>query len=75
MVVQVWVVVVRLVAVVPVRLTAAEGDDNKDNDKSRDKGSSDDNNHRNSMDMDNNNMDSTGMCSNMVQDGVADGIP
>jgi len=27
------------------------------------------------MDMDNNNMDSTGMCNNMVQDGVADGIP
>jgi hypothetical protein len=66
-VVQVWVVM-RVVAVVPVRLAAAEGDDNK----SRDKGSSDDNNHRNSMDMDNNNMDSTGMCNNM--DGVADGI-
>ena len=53
--------------VVPVRLAAEEGDDNKDNGKGSNKGSSDDNNHRNSMDM-----DSTGMCNNM--DGVADGI-
>ena len=58
--------------VVPVRLAAAEGDDNKDNGKGSDKGGSNDNNHRNSMDMDNNNMDSTGMCNNM--DWVADGI-
>ena len=56
-----------LVWVVPVRLAAEEGDDNKDNGKGSNKGSSDDNNHRNSMDM-----DSTGMCNNM--DGVADGI-
>jgi len=59
--------VVMPVWVVPVRLAAEEGDDNKDNGKGSNKGSSDDNNHRNSMDM-----DSTGMCNNM--DGVADGI-
>lgn len=64
------VLVVMPVWVVPVGV-AAEGDDNKDNGKGSNKGGSDDNNHRNSMDMDNNN-DSTGMCNNM--DGVADGI-
>ena len=64
--------VVMTVWVVPVRLAAAETDNNKDNGKGTDKGHSNDNNPRNSMDMDNNNMDSTDMRNNT--DGVADGI-
>jgi hypothetical protein len=83
-VVPVWVaavsvvpVCVAAVSVVPVWVVpVAGGDDNKDNSKGSNKGSnkggSNDNNHRNSMDMDNNNMESMGRCNDM--DGVADGI-
>ncbi len=59
--------------VVPV-LAAEEGDNNRDDSKGRDKGSSNDNNLRNSMDMDNNDMDSTGTDMRNNMDGVADGI-
>ncbi len=74
---QVWMVPAE-VAVMPawvvLVLAAEEGDYNKDNSKGRDKGSSNDNNLRNSMDMDNNDMDSTGTDMRNNMDGVADGI-
>ena len=50
------------VRVVPVRLAAAEGDDNKDSSKGSNIG----------MDMDNS-MGSMDICSNMVEDKVAGG--
>jgi hypothetical protein len=56
-------------------VTSDDGDNDTDNGKGTDKGGSNHNNRRNNMGMDNNSMDSTGMCNNMVQDGVADGIP
>ena len=58
-------------------LTSDDGVDDKDNDKGSDNGGSNHNNHRNSMDMDNNrgmgicSNRSTGMGHNIVQDKVA----